>query len=477
MRILEVLLVLLLAGVAVCVLVGRWPRAGRLLLASALLVLVAHALFDGAHWQMIPAYAAAGILSLVAWRTGKDAIRWQRLTACSALLFAFASVIFSFVLPIFNLPEPTGTYSVGTAILYFKDTARVEDAAPTSGSPRELMVQLWYPAQPSHNRVARYRESRETNLLSSYQSVVPTHSRLDAPVAQADAPFKVILLNHAWGGRRTNDTFLTEELASHGYVVASIDDTYNARLVAFPDGRVVHGIASSIIQNPESSTEEQVKAIWNKELAKSVADQRFVLDRLEALNHAAGSPWFRRLDTNMAGALGHSFGGAAATAVCAADRRVHAAVNMDGWFFDAIRARGPNQQLLVMDAYTPDGAENSKSGENVEAALDASDFADVETSLHKFGGYLLLVNGAAHEDFTDQPLISPLRSLSHRGTLSANEIQGIVRNYVVAFFDKTLHGEDPQILRAHSSPFAEASLRAWPESENKSVSFTPVDGR
>ncbi|MGA2887863.1 MAG: dienelactone hydrolase family protein [Terracidiphilus sp.] len=387
------------------------------------------------------------------------------------------SVLFSFLLPIFRLPAPTGNYPVGTSILYFKDSTRIEDAASAEGATRELMVQLWYPAQLSHNPLASYRELRETDTLSSYQSVIPTNSHLDAPVAIEGAPFPVILFNHAWGGRRTNDTFLTEELASHGYIVASIDHTYNARLVAFPDGRVVHGIAANDIDIPEISTAERVKAIWNMELTKWVADQRFILDRLEAMNRTAATPWFGRLDTDRSGAIGHSFGGAAATALCAEDARVHASVNMDGWFFNAIRVRGPNQPLLVIDAYTGQVGKISDSEGKVEAALDSTDFVDMEASLHRFGGYLLSVKGASHEDFTDQPLVSPLQKLSHRGELPAQRIQGIVRTYVVAFFDKTLRDEDPEVLRTHPSPYAEVSLDTWPASKSEIVSSIRYEGR
>jgi predicted dienelactone hydrolase len=477
MRPLEVSLVFLLAGVAICLLTGRWPRTGRLLMAAALLDLAAHAVFEGAHWQMIPAYAAAGILCLAAWKPGGSKIRFQRFMAWPALLLASASVLFSFVLPMFSLPEPTGRYPVGTSILYLKDSTRIEDASPAAGSARELMVQLWYPAQPSRNRFARYREPRETDVLSSYQSAILTHSRLDAPVAQAGAPFPVILFNHAWGGRRTNDTFLTEELASHGYIVASIDHTYNARLVAFPDGRMARGIAANDINAPDSSTPERVRAIWDKELAKWVADQRFVLDRLEAMNRAAGSPWSGRLDTDHAGAIGHSFGGAAATAECALDRRVHAAVNMDGWFFDAIHERGPNQPLLVINAITGQKSGTPGSNATVGAVLDATDGADTEASLRRYGGYLLAVKGAAHEDFTDQPLVSPLRIVSHCGAIPARRIQNIVRTYVVAFFGKTLRGEDPEVLRARAGPYAEASLEMWPASKGGIESSTASGGQ
>ena len=304
-----------IAGTAICLLADRPPRTGRLLIAVTLLVLVAHAVFEGAHWQMIPAYAATGVLCLAAWKPGEGKTRFQEIH-CMAVAAAriLRASCFRFSCRCLACRNLQGPIRSARRFCTSKTLLASKMQSPAAGSARELMVQLWYPAQPSHNRFARYREPRETNAFSSYQSAILTHSRLDAPVALAGAPFPVILFNHAWGGRRTNDTFLTEELASHGYIVASIDHTYNARLVAFPDGRVVRGIASNDIDDPESSTQERVRAIWDKELAKSVADQRFVLDRLEVMNRAAGSPWFGRLDTDHAGAIGHSFGGAAATA-------------------------------------------------------------------------------------------------------------------------------------------------------------------
>jgi len=363
----------------------------------------------------------------------------------------------------FQLPVPTGPYSVGTSILYLKDASRIEDAAPESGLNRELMVQLWYPARPSRNRLATYRQLRETNFVSSYQSVLPTNSRVDAPIVNSGKPFPVVLFNHAWNGRRTNDTFLTEEIASQGYVVASIDHTYNARSVAFPDGRTVHGYPPGDIDEPEASSPERLKGIWNKELVKWIADQRFVLDRLKKMNDVSGSMWFGRLDTNNVVSIGHSFGGAAATAACAADKRIRASINMDGWYFDAIHARGIDQPLLAITAYSDRIGETPKSDGKIEAELDTEDIADMEESLRRFGGYRLSVKGAAHGDFTDEPLVSPLRVLSHRGKIPTREIHDIARAYVVAFLGKTLRSEDPEILRTKHGQYPEAVLDKWPK--------------
>ena len=256
MRPLEISFVALIVLAALWLIVSRSRPIGRLLVACALAAAAAHCVLEGAHWQTIPAYAALGILCLAAWKP-RPKSRGSVFLASSALLFAAGSILLSLLLPMFRLPKPTGPYQVGTAILYFKDPSRMEDAAPVAGSARELMVQLWYPAQPSHNRYARYREPRETNTTSSYQSALLTNSRQDAPVADAGAPFPVLLLNHSWGGRRTNYTYLAEDLASHGYVVASIDHTYNASLVALPDGRVIRGKSNAEFDAMGNSTDRK----------------------------------------------------------------------------------------------------------------------------------------------------------------------------------------------------------------------------
>lgn len=460
MRPLEVSFVVLVGFAAICLLSCRWVRAGRWLTVGALAVAVTHLVLEGWHWQMIPAYAAVTILGLAALRrNGRGLV--PILAGWSAVPLVAASVLFCWMLPIFHLPKPTGPYAVGTRILYLKDASRTEDAA-ADGSARELMVQLWYPAQPSRNPLARYREPKETQPSSLYQSLIMTNSRLNAPVSGDGAPFPVILFNHGWHGRRTNDTFLTEELASHGYVVASIDHTYNASLVAFPDGRVVRTTAASDVDFPDISTEERVKAAWSRELAKQTADQEFVLDKLAAMNREAGGDWFGRLNTDTAGAIGHSFGGAAATEFCAKDSRVRGSVNMDGWFFEAIQVRGANQPLLYLDTATADPASIPHSPKSVAAALDVSDFADLKTSLSKFGGYRVSMNGAAHQDFTDQPLVSPLRLVSHRGALQTDELEKATRAYVLAFFDRTIRGKDSALLHAGSTPYAGVTLEVWP---------------
>jgi dienelactone hydrolase len=187
------------------------------------------------------------------------------------------------------------------------------------------------------------------------------------------------------------------------------------------------------------------------------------------MSNTAGSPWFGRIDTQTAGAVGHSFGGATSTFLCAEDKRVRASVNLDGWYFGAIEARGPNQPLLTMDAFEPE-SKAARTTSDPDSILDATDVAELKASLLKYGGYSVLISGAEHDDFTDQPLVSPLRRLSHRGTIPASKMQTIVRSYVLAFFEQELRHKDADILQAGSHPFADASLEVWPPDNRRALS-------
>ena len=183
-----------------------------------------------AYWQLIPLYAGRDVDVVRADRMRRERPRWLRATLATvvtALLLMTAG--FTYVLPMFALPKPTGPYAIGTRIEPLVDPVRMETHVAGSAKPREIMVQIWYPATPHHQRLASYRRRRETTLLSSYMAVLKTHSYKNAAVATNGAPFPVLLFNPAWGGERTQNTYQVEDLASHGFIVVGIDHTYNSR--------------------------------------------------------------------------------------------------------------------------------------------------------------------------------------------------------------------------------------------------------
>ena len=465
MRLFEITLIVIVTATAalqVLRLAGRLPAVLTLI---GIFVAALHMIFEGTHWQMFPVLVALCLLIFLQFsffQSNKHSFRGT-LTSASALTLAAMSFVFLLLFPMFTLPKPTGPFQVGTRIVYMKDTSRIEDQGSQPGLPRELIVQIWYPADPSNNRRAAYQRASETTPASSYRSVLWTNSRIDAPISSSGGALHVLLFNHGWGERRTENTFLTEDLASHGYVVVAIDHPYNTGRVALPDGRVIKNAFGYDPINPEERTAAQIVEIWNKEQNKWVADNIFVLNTLQQENTNAKSIWYGRLNTEQVGAFGHSFGGGVSIQLCGADPRIRSGLNMDGWNFGDILHRTSNQPTMFMFGLgvTPkqQTINPANQADRTESELDTSDMKQVDASLERYGGYKVYVKNTTHMDFTDHSMVSPWRNWTQRGHISPAQIQTIVRSYVLAFFDATLKDENPPLLRdGAESPFRETRV-------------------
>jgi predicted dienelactone hydrolase len=331
--------------------------------------------------------------------------------------------------------------------------------------PREIMVQIWYPAIPHHRQLASYRRRSETTLLSSYMGVLKTHSYKNAPVAVSGAPFPVLLFNPAWTGQRTQNTYQVEDLASNGFIVVGIDHAYNSGPTAFPDGRVM-GIANvHDISDFSQTTVAQQIAIGDKEVSIEAGDDILVLNTLSAANLDPRSPWFHRVDADDAGAFGHSFGGAVASEVCYQDPRVKAALDEDGWIFGDVATRGLDKPYMVMSDDSPAITAAQLKSTNVqtrrESELTDADIDNLKRTMHEFGGYFLTIRGSKHFDFADRSLYSPIHRLTETGTISPQRAHEIVEVYTLQFFSHYLLGKPSPLLAENQSPYKEVQFENW----------------
>lgn len=434
---------------------SRWVGLAAIAISGG--ILAASAIFQGAYWQLLPLYAAfvVGLSGLIWGR--RQTRRLQRTLGVMTTAFLVLTVAFIWVLPMFQLPAPTGPYQVGTRIVHLVDPNRTETHVSGTPRPREIVVQFWYPAGQSRQPLAGYRRRRETTLLSSYMAVLRTHSHRDAPVATNATPFPVLLFNPAWQGQRTQNTYQTEDLASHGFVVAGIDHTYNSGPVAFPDGRVIWTTGIHDINDFQHTTVSQQIAIGDREARIEAGDNVLALDYLAAADSNPSSPWFHRVDANDAGAFGHSFGGAVAGQTCYQDPRVKAALDEDGWMFGDVSTHGLNKPFMVM---YEDPSSSSLEGPK-ERELDAVDSANIHRSLRQFGGYIVTIFGTKHFNFADRSLYSPIRRLTDSGTISARYAHKIVENYTLQFFSHELLGTQAPLLAAIKSPYKEVQFENW----------------
>ncbi|PYV05482.1 MAG: hypothetical protein DMG26_05195 [Acidobacteria bacterium] len=174
---------------------------------------------------------------------------------------------------------------------------------------------------------------------------VQVHAIPDAPVSAAQPGYPVLIFSTGYGRVPTDYTVLAEDLASHGYVVVGIANTYSAPVVAFPDGRVVSRVREAALPEgsrlAEKTAADRLVMVWAEDVI-------FVIDQLDRLSTDASGGFFGRLDVTRLGVFGHSFGGAAAVEACSRDSRCKAAVDIDGALFGDVPRVGLKQPCMFV---------------------------------------------------------------------------------------------------------------------------------
>jgi dienelactone hydrolase len=351
------------------------------------------------------------------------------------------------------LPEPTGRCPVGTTSLWLRDVSR-PDPWVAGVTARELMVSLWYPATSPDGRRAPYMTPAESELQLTSRGIagVPpgtlsttrTHAAVGATPAGRQRSLPLVVLSPGFTNSRSTLTALAEDLASHGYVVAGIDHTYESHATAFPDGRVTICRARAARRTDEGFKEKLV--------AGRAADVSFVLGELTGARPAW--PGAGLIDPSRMAMAGHSAGGAAAIAAMLADSRIRAGIDMDGGTAAPIPDHGLSRPFLFLGKqsnYTPGSGGAVTTWERDWTLL---------TGWKRW----ILVAGAVHASFTDLALLADQSGIDVGAGLSGARSLDITRAHVRAFFDQHLRGK-PQTLLDQPSPGYPEVTFASPEAD------------
>jgi dienelactone hydrolase len=351
------------------------------------------------------------------------------------------------------LPEPTGPFPAGTASVWLTDTSR-PDPWVAGVNARELMVSLWYPAVPTGGRRARYMTPAESGLQLASRgitgippdtlSTVETNAVSDARPAGRQHSLPLVVLSPGFTNSRSALTALAEDLASHGYVVAGIDHTYESHATAFPDGRVTTCRAREAPRRDRKEKEEVA--------AGRAADVCFVLDELTGAYPAW--PGAGLIDPSAMGMAGHSAGGAAAIAAMVADSRIRAGIDMDGSTAAPIPGEGLARPFLFLGKqsnYTPGSGGAVTTPRDWKLLRGAVITWERDWELLTGWKRWLVVAGAVHASFTDLALLADQTGIDIGAGLSGARSLDITRAYVRAFFDQHLRGR-PQALLDQPSP-------------------------
>ncbi|MCR2803762.1 alpha/beta hydrolase family protein [Paenibacillus soyae] len=378
------------------------------------------------------------------------------------------TALLAYALPIPELPAPTGRYAVGTQTFQWTDMNRKDPFAADPGENRELLVQVWYPAEQQSNPALSSLLTAEERqmlaqrigvpaLLLDYLKYTSSHAAENAEVAGSRTEYPLILFNHGYSSSRLFHTSQAAELASHGFIVASIDHTYGTFGTILPDGTMKpFRLSDKQFENSESYR-DYTGQVWSDDIS-------YVIDQFERLNDKQTESRFGgRVDMGNVGVIGHSFGGAASYDALS-DPRITAGINMDGTLFgfkDQTAAAKPFMFLyseaaqeafhLIHRTFHFTDAQFEEIGitrEQFEAEAD-SNLQEMQhlRSLLNNKGEAFYIAGTGHLNYTDLPFISPLLKYMNlpgmTGKLNPERTAKIVNETIVSFFrEHLMEGQD-----------------------------------
>jgi len=484
MRPFEILLLLanLLAFLALAIPLPNAMHWWRYSAVAALLVAGVQIVVEGPRPQMVPAYVLTGLFLL-------DWLLQSRLApglfvGLGALGLAISTAL-PILIPVFRFPKPSGPYAIGTITYHWVDKDRAEIFNADPQARRELMAQIWYPAKddPKAQRAAylpdaevlitefvRVQQRTAYKLLFGNLKYISTNAIPSAPVANDEPSYPVLIFLEGTTGFRQMNTFQVEELVSHGYIVAAIDQPYTAAVVVFPDGRRI--AMPSIDQIKPLVRQSYIPAekapILNGQTLKNgiipylAQDVSFTLDQLAALNQTDPNGILTgQLDLQRVGVFGISQGGIVAGEACRVEPRLQACLMMDAPMpISVVKASLKQPSMWITREADVMRLERERAGGWPEDEIHAhlTSMRAVYEGLER-EGYFVQVDGVFHSNFTDIPAWSPLvHWLGAAGPMDVQRAHEIINAYSVAFFNRELKGLQERLLEGPVEEYPEVMI-------------------
>lgn len=308
---------------------------------------------------------------------------------------------------------------------YLTLEARLTDA---EGRRATVPLSAWYPttAQPV---TYRYPTLGEDLRLTAYSSSLAP----GAAVQQAGAPYPLILFTHGAYTCGTQSLFLTEHLATQGYLVVAPDFPDDLHLCGdqpgLPDSRLE--VLRGLREIRRSDEREQLAMLARGFRVPGVSA---ILDQLLAWNGDPDSPLYEAIDEARIGAVGHSFGGETILGLVGAhpnpayrEGRIRAVVILSGAVFPFQDRLGEIELPLM--AMQGDRNDN----------LDLHGIPRREAYAASRGpGYFLMLEGGTHGSFANGQCPE---DRSVRECALEDPLARAINEYTAAFFDKYLKGD------------------------------------
>ncbi len=329
-------------------------------------------------------------------------------------------------------PAPSGSLPVATAGILLP-LARTSDA--------QIIAQIWYPAK---NRAG------PSVALQAAAPITCPELMAGARLSSKESGFRAILYAPGNGAERTDGASTAAELASHGYVVLAIDDIDRDAKPANEGDELSEPLDLNF---PNAAAFENALRIGDRKARRQAERALLALDALEG---CANADWRARVRFDNAGFLGFSFGGATAAEALAFDRRVRAAVNLDGWLFGRAASGAINKPYMVILSDETDFPQereltSAEPHKRFAAELTVRDLAEEIRLANRPDGFGFRILRSFHDNLCDRIFRRP--NFVKWLVTDPYRIRSIQDAYVLAFFDTYLRQISSPLLSQSPSPF------------------------
>ncbi len=323
----------------------------------------------------------------------------------NGVVYAFA-LFLAILCPQYQPPKTTGNLEVVTTKYTWIDNNR-KDEFSQSGENRALTVEFWYPEN-------------------------------------ADMTYPLVVFSHGAFGFSGSNYSTFAELASNGYVVASIGHTYQAFFTIDTSGKVTIvnndfiNKAIEISGSNGTNNKEEVYNITREWMKLRTADENFVINTIfEECDNDKTDTLFSIINTQKIGLMGHSLGGATSAQIGRERDDIDAVIVLDGTMLGEELAFENNTVVLndtpypipLLNVYAEDHYTNSKE-------LDGDNYNNFYATQNAICAYETVFRNAGHLNFTDLPLFSPvLAGMLGVGTVDARYCIETMNEVVLEFFN------------------------------------------
>ncbi|KAF5646985.1 platelet-activating factor acetylhydrolase [Fusarium tjaetaba] len=344
------------------------------------------------------------------------------------------------------VPYPPGPYNVAVKNFELIDTNRIDTFAPELNTKRRLMVSAYFPIDSQYgckDEVIPYLPTLTAeaygkvagalglpdNIVKDFEMKVCNISTVKPKrFHKPKKEYPVALFSPGYQGSRLVYGVMARSLASLGYIILTVDHTYEAFVVEFPDGT-----AATAAEFPDNMNSTY------RQLEVRTKDESFVISQLcnSTLVEQVFGDFPGTFDPHKVAVYGHSFGGSTAAVTAQRDRRVIGGLNFDGPMYGSVVEEGLKNTpyILVGTNMTSDPV----PGWN--AFYDKIDAAKME----------MVVKHTRHYAFTDVPLLltefkipAESEAMVHEvfGTLDGRKVEKAANEIMVGFLDLVFKKDD-----------------------------------